>query len=83
MNDEKKIRSVEHLIKLCTNKTIDCYISLTGGLRSSKEISYDKTYQKFMVRNSIDDVEQILNESELYTHSNIGEAINKEAFYLN
>jgi len=57
----------------------DCFITLNGGLRSSKHIEWLPKKQKFYVLNEIDGSEQSLTEAELFTESNIGEAIKKNA----
>ena len=76
----KLIKSITELKELCTElETVDCFIMLNGGARSSKDISYSEG--TFYVYNNIDDTEQHLTEKELYTDSNIGEAIDKKALY--
>ena len=68
---------------LADGETKDFFILLNYGLRSSKAISYDGS-STFYVLNEIDDTEQELTEQELMNSdiTNIGEAINKGAFYL-
>ena len=76
----KLIKTVIELKELCTElETVDCFIVLNGGARSSKDIQYENNC--FKIFNHIDDTEQSLTEEELYTHSNIGEAIDKQTFY--
>jgi len=65
-----KILNMDQL-KAESKNGLDCFILLNGGLKSSKHIWYDVE--------SIDDTEVCLTEAELYTKSNIGEAIKKGA----
>lgn len=76
----KLIESVEQLKQLATDRC-ECFIALNGGLRSSKTIDWDPDEKTFWVLNEIDDSEQELTEDQLYTESNIGEAIDKHALY--
>jgi hypothetical protein len=72
------ITSVEQLKQLAqSDNGIDVAIILQGGLRSSKTIYYFDN--KFLVCNDIDGSEQRLTEKQLFTHSNIGEAIKQKA----
>lgn len=68
---------------LADGETKDFFILLNFGLRSSKAISYDGS-STFYVLNEIDGTEQELTGQELMSSefTNIGEAINKGAFYL-
>jgi len=75
-----KIKSIKHLKELSKGNDIECFISLNGGIRSSKDIYFND--KKFEIRNCIDDTQQELTEKELHTESNIGEAIDKGAFYI-
>jgi hypothetical protein len=83
---EKGIKSIEELRGMLEeSKRIECYIALQGGARSGKIIQLDcvrdgvPVYEVF---NEIDDVEQLLKEPDLWTLSNIGEALDKGALYL-
>jgi hypothetical protein len=79
------VKSVKHLKKLCDiNGRAEFYIILAGGLcRSGKEIHYDKQEGKFEIYNEIDDSWQIdVTEKQLYTDTNIPEAIEKSAMYF-
>lgn len=79
----KQIKSIEQLKKLCQKENgLNCYILLNGGLKSSKNISYD-IGGCFYVFNEIDGTSQELSQSMLYTDSNIGEAIDKGALFTN
>jgi hypothetical protein len=78
----KKIKTVEELRKLSKDEPIDCFIALSGGIcRSSKSVFYDSGEKIFSIINEIDDTEDILTEKELFTKSNVGEAIRKGAFF--
>lgn len=68
------------LKEICTEETQDFFIHLSIG-RSSKDISFDKDMNKFMIFNNIDDTNQFLTEAELFTESNIGKAIEAGNFY--
>ena len=78
----EKIKSVKHLKELATNTRLECFISLNGGIRSSKDIEYYPEDEFFDIYNHIDDSDQGLKEHELYTESNIGEAIDKGALWM-
>lgn len=77
----KKIKSIQALKNDCNNTIEEYFILLNGELRSYKTIRYDIDIEIFEVSNSIDETEQLLTEEELYTASNIGEAIDNGAFY--
>ena len=76
-----KITSVEMLTKLCTEFPLECFISLNGGLRSRKNIQFEPSDNKFHIDNWIDKTRQELTAEELFTESNIGEAISKGSFW--
>lgn len=77
------INSVEHLKELSEEKQLDCFIQFNGGFVSSKYVVFypDEDGGFFEVHNCIDDTQQTLLEKDLYTHSNIGEAIEKHSFF--
>lgn len=77
----KLIKSVEELKDICEDIQVEFFVALNGGLRSSKIIEYDTHRRKFEILNEIDNTQQVLTENQLFTESNIGEAILKEAFY--
>jgi len=79
--DYKKITSVDMLKEISMDNSIECFIELNGGFRSNKEISYNSNEKLFYIINNIDDSEQELNEEQLFTESNIGEAITKGSFW--
>ena len=79
----QKIENIEQLKTLCNDEqSHDCYISISGIIRSSKSIFMyeDGT---FSVINEIDDSEQIFTEEELLNPeiSIIGKAIQNGQFY--
>jgi len=71
-----KINSIEELKQ---NKTTEYFISF-GIARSTKYITYFEDEKIFSIYNLIDDTEEELTEEELLK-SNIGVAIEKNAFY--
>jgi hypothetical protein len=82
MNSHKRITSIAALEKLSQNKTIECFIALSGGMvRSSKEVLYDTNLKKFYITNEIDGSTDILTREELDTESNIATAIKNKCFY--
>jgi hypothetical protein len=77
----RKISSLEELKKLASESTVYAFIHLNYGLKSSKDISYDKESDTWEIYNSIDDVEQTLNTKELGECTNIIKAIENGALY--
>ena len=77
-----QITSVQQLKDCCNGVQRDCFIALTGNIKSSKAIEYYEDSEEFYIVNYIDDTDQTLTERELYTKSNIGEAIKEGAFFL-
>lgn len=67
--------------KACSKEEpAEFFISLGGGLvRSSKSAML--IGEKFVILNEADNSEDVLTEKELFTKSNIGEAIEKGALY--
>jgi hypothetical protein len=80
MSKPKLISSIEELKILSQDDTIEVFIALNGGLRSSKQISF--TNGEFYITNEIDDSSQVLTTEKLFTESNIGKAIEKNSLYL-
>ena len=75
----KIIESLDELKKLASSgEGLDCYIRLTGGLRSSKFITFDGK-DSWYVFNGIDGSEQTLSTEDLATTTNIIDAIEKRA----
>jgi len=87
-----QVKSLEHLKQLIDENdggTLECFIELNGGGRSWKTITFaDKNDKngnaKFEILNEIDESRQVLTEKNLFNtkHTNIGDAINKGAFYF-
>ena len=82
----KGIQSIEELRGMLEEgQRIECYIALQGGARSSKIIQLDcvrNGVPVYEVFNEIDDAEQLLKEPELWTLSNVGEALDKGVLCL-
>jgi len=74
-----RVKSISHLEKLIRQGRNDYLILLNYNFISRKLVNKTK-YGQFHVFNWIDNSEQILSESELFSESNIGEAIQKGAF---
>lgn len=86
MSQSKVIESLDELIALASRpKGLDCFIVLAGGAaRSSKHIDYlapSGRYRvgRFDILHEIDGVWQTLWPKQLWTMSNIGEALDKRA----
>lgn len=78
----RTIKTIASLKKLASRSGgVDCSILLNGNIASSKHIQFDDN-NTFYVFNLIDDSEQYLNETELFTKSNVGEAIKKHALVI-
>lgn len=57
---------------------MDAHIRLNFGMRSSKYITYNLDSDKpWCIENEVDDSHQDLTDAELWTHSNIGDALDK------
>ena len=76
-----KIKNIEHLKELADGNAVEVFILLNFGLRSSKNLSYDRDTDKWNVYNYIDDTEQVLKTSELGVWTNIIKALDKGALY--
>ena len=75
------IVSLNHL-KRVSKEPVDVYITLNGGGRSSKTITYKEKENEFNIHNDIDDSFQTVPEDKLEEETNIVEAIEKSALYL-
>jgi len=77
-----KIESIEQLKKIAKNGC-DCFILLSGYMRSSKHIWYDEDAKQFEIINLIDGSEQCLTEEQIMDKdfTNIGHAISKGALF--
>lgn len=75
-----RVESQEDLDKrLEGGKTLDCFVQLNFGLRSSKDIALTKEGD-YWVFNGIDSTEEVIKHDDLMK-TFIGEAISKGAFY--
>ena len=78
----KKITTQEQLDRLIeedSDKSLDCFVKLNYGLRSSKSITFDG--DSYYIYNEIDDSENIVKHDKLMDSFPIGEAIKKGALY--
>jgi hypothetical protein len=77
---KQHVESVDELKRLCMKRTT-FYLALNYGLISRKTIYWDGRF--FHIHNHIDESRQKLTEAQLFTESNIGEAIEKKALIKN
>ena len=80
-----QIKTVDELRKAIADENTDLCIMLNGGLRSSKFINEsDEPDKEFYVFSENDGTEDNFSQSDLFDSflSNIGEAMNKGAFYM-
>jgi hypothetical protein len=79
------IRDLVHLTELTNGKSQKFHIRLIGWLKSIKRIKFNAKLNRFSVLNEIDNTRQHLSPREMMDKrfTNIGEAINKKAFYSN
>ena len=73
------IESVDELKRLCVKRTT-FYLALNYGVYSRKTIRWDG--RVFHIHNHIDESRQKLTEAQLFTESNVGEAIEKKALFI-
>lgn len=79
MNDNKVVKSLDELKKICEDEQMEFFIYLAGGLlRSSKSISYDSSTDLWYVFNEIDDTEVTCKTKDLDKRTNIVEAIDNK-----
>lgn len=78
-----RINSLDELKQMCNGVTKDFFIQLNFGIRSSKNISYNKDTDTFYILNEIDDTKQELNSQTIMDedYTNIGKAITFGSFY--
>lgn len=75
------VASITHLRELIIQGTETFSILLAGGtLSSTKIISLDRNGH-FKIHNHIDGTGQLLTEAQLYTLSNLGDAIDKKSLF--
>lgn len=79
----KQIKSLDELKQICDGETHDFFIQLKYGLRSSKNISYNKEQDKFFIFNEIDGTEDVLDSKQIMDedYTNVGKAIINGALY--
>lgn len=78
-----RVNSLNELKQMCNGVTKDFFIQLNFGIRSSKNISYNKDTDTFYILNEIDDTKQELNSQTIMDedYTNIGKAITFGSFY--
>ena len=79
-----RVNSLDELKQMCNGVTKNFFIQFNFGVRSSKNISYNKDTDTFYIINNIDGTEQELNSQTIMDeeHTNIGKAITLGAFYV-
>lgn len=83
MNQQRIIKDQEdldNLINMSENLSIECYVKLNYGLKSSKVISFDED-SNYQVYNEIDDTEETIAHDDL-NKSFIGEAMSNNALVM-
>ena len=78
-----RVNSLDELKQMCNGVTKAFFIQLNFGIRSSKNISYNKDTDTFYILNEIDGTEQELNSQTIMDeeYTNIGKSITLGAFY--
>lgn len=76
----QRINNMEELKTLAKDTTLECFIHLQGGLRSSKTITYYGD-DKWWLYNNIDDTEEELTTEQLASETNIVKAMDNMALY--
>ena len=78
-----RVNSLNELKQMCNGVTKDFFIQFNFGIRSSKNISYNKDTDTFYILNEIDDTKQELNSQTIMDedYTNIGKAITFGSFY--
>lgn len=84
MKPHSPITSITQLKKLSSQKPIDAFITLKGGLVSKKTIRWMTKKKRFNILNHIDNTRQSLSEDELNDSSitNIGKAIRMNSLVI-
>lgn len=75
-----RLESLEDLKKQSKGKALECFITLNGGARSSKNIEYFEHTNSFAVFHNIDDELEMLSEKQ-FTNSFTGKALIVGALY--
>ena len=73
-------KQLDRLIERNSDRSLDCFVLLNYGLRSSKSITFDG--DSYYIYNEIDDSENIVKHDKLMDSFPIGEAIKKGALYI-
>ena len=72
-------KQLDRLIGKNPDRSLDCFVLLNYGLRSSKSITFDG--DNYYIYNEIDDTEDIVKHDKLMDSFPIGDAIKKGALY--
>ena len=72
-------KQLDRLIEKNPDRSLDCFVILNYGLRSSKSITFDG--DSYYIYNEINDSENIIKHNKLMDSFPIGEAIKKGALY--
>ena len=72
-------KQLDRLIEKDSDRSLDCFVLLNYGLRSSKSITSDG--DNYYIYNEIDDTEDIVKHDKLMVSFPIGDAIKKGALY--
>ena len=72
-------KQLDRLIEKNPDKSLDCFVLLNYGLRSSKTITSDG--DNYYIYNEIDDTEEIIPHNKLMDSFPIGEAIKRGVLY--
>ncbi len=78
----KQINNLEELKEVCSENAVDIFIYLCAGVRSSKNISYNKDKDTWYILNEIDDTEQEVRTENLDEETNIIKALNKKTLFM-
>lgn len=81
MSTYKRIKDLEQLKKKAAKGSIEVFLMLNFGIRSSKDLSYNEKTDTWSIFNYIDDTLQTLKTEELADNTNIIEALEKKALY--
>jgi len=82
MNKIRKIRSLDELKKLTDGKSVECSISLSFGLVSSKIIWYDSSDDEWEIYHMMDDSEENFKSTEdMLENTHIELALKHGALY--
>jgi hypothetical protein len=79
----RALKDLDELKALTTDTTCEVSIALgTGSILSVKQISYRPLTKRFKIFHEIDGTTQSLTAEELWTKTNIGEALDKGALVV-